>query len=741
MLSGGSPPMQNKETRIALLAEKPPEPGVVRAAEQLRDAGFVVMIVSTCPDAWQIPGCRVIPVPEGDAPRRWIPPADWVLSADAHSAGGAHRRRRLPALPELLPLPVTRDGVRARLGAPNRRSGEPSISVCMIVRDEEANLPRALTSVLGIADEIIVVDTGSRDASPEIARSFGARVDHFAWRDDFAAARNHALSLATEAWILILDADEALGDSFRRAVRGVLRSTTAGGLYSPLVNIQEGSADQRRDPVLRLFRNKPQHRFRGRVHEQVAAAIVQGGGQIVEAPQLEILHFGYTPEENLRKGRHERNLRLLRLAHREEPDNAMYWHYLGTAHIHLDELREAEAWLRRVVAAQATPLVRGYTLRYLTGIHLYRRDYAEAWETLALPRTALLRSDHLVQAGELARLDQDHILAAAVAKALRSLSPNAHGSAAARRHSAAVLSAFAAEAEGRPDLAAALLLEHLKDFPVDAPAADYWVTLLYRTGDLRAATVEAMRALPYPTVSHAVIALLLRRGEWDWAGSLAEQLRARTLVPLPSAHALVRGRGYDAAQILPVTTPETATHLALLGLDTGREDWVRRAEPELTAVRRQCIREITGECAPDPEHDWLRVQWLHLAARYRMDNLLARIGTRMSGGLAHGISDVARALWESDRQDAAVQFALQHPEVPGCALVLGLVAYDAGDWALAGDLLALAAAGADLPAGAYWRAAEALRRAGRAEEAEAVIREGRRRRPLSPLLGGQPPAI
>src|SRR5262245_26667700 len=85
-----------------------------------------------------------------------------------------------------------------------------SVSLCMIVRDEEEVLGRCLASVADVVDEIIIVDTGSRDRTPAIARTFGARVEPFRWRDDFAAASNQSFSLATSDWILWLDADDVL---------------------------------------------------------------------------------------------------------------------------------------------------------------------------------------------------------------------------------------------------------------------------------------------------------------------------------------------------------------------------------------------------------------------------------------------------------------------------------------------------------------------------------------------------
>src|SRR5206468_12725392 len=88
----------------------------------------------------------------------------------------------------------------------------PALSLCMIARDEENNLARCLESVRGIVDEIIVVDTGSTDDTPEIARRYGARVEFFTWRDHFADARNESLKYAHGNWLMWMDADEELAE-------------------------------------------------------------------------------------------------------------------------------------------------------------------------------------------------------------------------------------------------------------------------------------------------------------------------------------------------------------------------------------------------------------------------------------------------------------------------------------------------------------------------------------------------
>jgi glycosyltransferase involved in cell wall biosynthesis len=92
----------------------------------------------------------------------------------------------------------------------NQPLSKPLISLCMIVKDEAQRLPRCLASAKPYVDETVVVDTGSQDETISIAKEYGAKVSSFQWCDDFAAARNYSLSLATGQWILLLDADEEL---------------------------------------------------------------------------------------------------------------------------------------------------------------------------------------------------------------------------------------------------------------------------------------------------------------------------------------------------------------------------------------------------------------------------------------------------------------------------------------------------------------------------------------------------
>jgi len=209
----------------------------------------------------------------------------------------------------------------AWLTLPAAMSGKsPRISVCLIVRNEEKFLDACLASVRGLADEIIVVDTGSTDRTVDIAREHRAQVHHFAWCDDFGAARNAALLHATGDWVLMLDADETLPESSHAALRRLIVEPAVMAWRLPIMD--HGSEDQGCSYVPRLFRNAPALFYLGRIHEQVYGSIEarrHEWGLDNRLGDAMLLHFGYDPAVIKDRNKIERNLRLLERAVVELP--------------------------------------------------------------------------------------------------------------------------------------------------------------------------------------------------------------------------------------------------------------------------------------------------------------------------------------------------------------------------------------------------------------------------------------
>ena len=197
------------------------------------------------------------------------------------------------------------------------------LSICLITRNEEKFLGQCLKSVRGLAQQIVVVDTGSTDRTLEIAREHGAEIYSFAWHDDFSAARNVALEHATGDWILMLDADEELPAARHDHLLTDIKQSEAIGIRLPLVN--QGQEASGQSFVPRLFRNAPGVFYHGRIHEQVFPSLVALGkawGLPIGLGSAQILHHGYSKEMIQDRSKIERNLRLLRLAVEENPGDA-----------------------------------------------------------------------------------------------------------------------------------------------------------------------------------------------------------------------------------------------------------------------------------------------------------------------------------------------------------------------------------------------------------------------------------
>ncbi|RMH63375.1 MAG: glycosyltransferase [Calditrichaeota bacterium] len=221
-----------------------------------------------------------------------------------------------------------------------------SISLCMIVKDEAQNLPRCLDSVRSVVDEIIIVDTGSRDQTVSIAEQYGARIFRYAWKGDFATMRNLALKEARHPWILHLDADEALQPIDKKTLNMVLDQAVDG--LDVIVRNHQPEADIvsfMDDRQIRFFRNKPGIRYRNRVHEQIGPSILDNGGEIVDA-NIVVHHYGYMHNN---QNRARRNLHLLNDELRAHPDDAYILFKLGETHKALDDYDTAADYLKQAL--------------------------------------------------------------------------------------------------------------------------------------------------------------------------------------------------------------------------------------------------------------------------------------------------------------------------------------------------------------------------------------------------------
>lgn len=228
-------------------------------------------------------------------------------------------------------------------------SSRRSLSLCMIVRDEEQNLARCLESVRGVVDETIIVDTGSLDATCDIARSFGAHVHEMVWPNDFSVARNVSIERATGDFVLVLAADEEVDASSRDAMRTAVDTTSAQGLRVRVRNLMPpGEVSVFHDDFqTRLFTRRPGVLYEGAIHEQIVPSIERTGG-VIESVDVTVVHHGYRSDAvQGGQSRARRNLAMLKAEVEREPENSLLYFHLGSTHQALGDRASAKENLER----------------------------------------------------------------------------------------------------------------------------------------------------------------------------------------------------------------------------------------------------------------------------------------------------------------------------------------------------------------------------------------------------------
>lgn len=221
-----------------------------------------------------------------------------------------------------------------------------TVAAALIVKNEERFLPGCLASLRGRVDEVVLVDTGSQDASPRIAAEFGAHVVNRAWTGDFSHARNAGLDAVGSDWVLYIDADERLG----LPEGGVVADYIAPAALAQFVRFRPKTGYTRYREA-RLFRSDPRLRFAGQIHETMTPVLRDVSareGLPILASRVEIDHLGYEGDQT---AKHARNLPLLQRATQEAPGRVYYWHHLGETLAALGRPAEALAVCARGLAA------------------------------------------------------------------------------------------------------------------------------------------------------------------------------------------------------------------------------------------------------------------------------------------------------------------------------------------------------------------------------------------------------
>ena len=219
------------------------------------------------------------------------------------------------------------------------------ISQCMIVKNEETNIQKALSWGKDIMWEQIVVDTGSTDRTAEIARRMGARVCEFLWINDFAAAKNFAIEQCSGDWIALLDADEYMTAEDVKKLPKIIKDLNKrklDGLSTSWLQLNDEGEIFASGTQVRFFRNAPDIRYRRRIHEQLEAT----GGRELRlgdgVKELAIFHTGYQNENLKEKKKGDRNRKLIQEELNAHPNDHEMMGYMGDEYFTDDDKEEAE---------------------------------------------------------------------------------------------------------------------------------------------------------------------------------------------------------------------------------------------------------------------------------------------------------------------------------------------------------------------------------------------------------------
>ncbi len=219
-----------------------------------------------------------------------------------------------------------------------------SLAAAIIARNETGNIEECIESIREVCSQIVVVDTGSEDNTALIAQRLGSEIYFRKWDEDFSAARNFALAHLRMEWNLAIDADERLNaESLINNSELFDQKKTGGILVKIKSDLQDGTYSIH--TYSRIFRNMPEIRYKGAIHEQVRPSIESAGLEIVESDIL-IEHKGYSSKL---EDKVERNRKMIQHQLREEPDSGYLQMHLAEAEFTGKNFREAEKLYKKAL--------------------------------------------------------------------------------------------------------------------------------------------------------------------------------------------------------------------------------------------------------------------------------------------------------------------------------------------------------------------------------------------------------
>ncbi|WP_079442141.1 glycosyltransferase, partial [Clostridium chromiireducens] len=227
-----------------------------------------------------------------------------------------------------------------------------SLSLCMIVKDEENTLERCLESVKDIVDEMIIIDTGSTDGTIKIAKKYGAKIFFYKWDNSFANARNYSLSKASKDWILIMDADDELRGEDKNKVMKLINdeNNKLNAYFGETLSYSGDSSDYNiySNLNIRFIRNGKGYKFSGDIHEQIMPGSEDAKKQVfLGIADIKFYHYGYLNKTVNEKNKRKRNMNIIEKILKENPDDSFMLYNMGVEYSAKGEYSEALNYLKK----------------------------------------------------------------------------------------------------------------------------------------------------------------------------------------------------------------------------------------------------------------------------------------------------------------------------------------------------------------------------------------------------------
>ncbi|WP_047980763.1 glycosyltransferase [Ornithinibacillus contaminans] len=261
---------------------------------------------------------------------------------------------------------------------------DATISLCMVVKNEESSIERCLKSVRDLVDEIIIVDTGSSDNTLSICKQYTNHIHLVDWENDFAKARNYSLQFATGDWIVWLDADEEFDRTTFEDLKSVLQHKKETFLYVPVRNYIGDTISEHDVYTIfqaRIFQNNKGITFQNKIHEQIHIPVEDF--QYAILPSL-IKHYGYLNAEIETKNKHERNLDILKLELESEGHSPWIDYHVASEYYNAKDYEKAFHFVNyailKFVEEGVLPPAIVYRLKY--SIIVESENYQGAWPSI-----------------------------------------------------------------------------------------------------------------------------------------------------------------------------------------------------------------------------------------------------------------------------------------------------------------------------------------------------------------------